>query len=79
MEQGKAVLWENIKSFEEELLLNSDNEHISKNIALFKGELKARLLFERFLNNIKDDGAETHEAIMAINEAIKELEDGTRE
>lgn len=62
LKQGKEYLWENIKSHEEMELLDKGSTR-EGNIAMFKKELQARLIFERFLNSFAGDAEHARETI----------------
>lgn len=60
IEQGKQVLWENIRHLEE-LNLKSFNEGRAKTIEKLKGEVKSRLDLESFIDLIISDGEAAEE------------------
>ncbi|WP_373069836.1 hypothetical protein [Sulfurimonas sp.] len=71
VEDGKTLLWENIKAYKEADMLEKGTARV-ENIERFETEVQARLIFERFINRIKSDAAEAREAVKEIDQAIKE-------
>ena len=68
IKQGKFYLWENIKRIEEAEMLNRGSTSV--NVQDLKEELKARLIFERFINQVQFDAEDAEET-------LKQLEDET--
>jgi hypothetical protein len=63
-EDGKKALWANIQAYEEAEMLNKGSVKV-ENIDAFKGELEARLRFERFLTHVSN---EAESAVVGLEE-----------
>ena len=66
IKQGKYFLWENIKRLEEAEMLNKGSTSVSVND--LKEELKARLIFERFMNQVQFDAEDAEEILKQLEE-----------
>ena len=64
---SKKYLWENIKAYEEAELLEKGTTR-SDNIQRFKIELQARLIFERFLQQVQFDAEDAEETLKQLKE-----------
>jgi len=67
IENGRELLWENIKAYEESDLLDKGSAK-AENVGRFKTEVQARLILKRFLDTITSDAEEAEES---IKEAIE--------
>lgn len=72
IKDAKKYLWENIKNFEEEDLLEKGNKR-EGSIIKMKTELQARLILGRYFDAIIEDGVDAETNIPKIEEAIKEI------
>lgn len=75
IEQGKKYLWENIRAYEELELIEKGSTR-ADNISKMKTEVQARLIFERFLEQIKFDAEDAAETIKQIDELEEGENDG---
>jgi len=74
IDDGKKYLWENIKNYEELELIEKGSTR-TENINRMKTEVQARLIFERFLNQIELDAEHAEETLKQIEDM--EDEDGS--
>lgn len=72
---GKKYLWENIITLEEQELKDKGTTR-TENIGRMKIEIQARLIFDRFLDSVKNDADMAVDQLEQITAAKSELQAG---
>lgn len=72
---GKKYLWENIMAMEEQELKDKGTTR-TENIGRMKIEIQARLIFDRFLDSVKNDADMAVDQLEQITAAKSELQAG---
>lgn len=73
IEEGKKILWENIKLYEEADLLDKGTARV-ENIEKFKTEIQARLILKRFFDIVKNDAEGAEDQLKELAEAKENLQ-----
>ena len=72
---GKKYLWENIIALEEQELKDKGTTR-TENISRMKIEVQARLIFERFIDSVKNDADMAIDQLEQITAAKSEIQAG---
>jgi len=70
IKQGKTILWDNIRAYEEAELLEKGSTR-AENIQKMKIEIQARLILERFFETVQFDADDAEETLKQLEEEEK--------